>query len=261
MTIMFHKFVKTIAASLFGNTDRKRLILVAGLSGAGKTTLVHFMRTNTDANTDLISRGPTTTTITLYVEEPEGHRRRLVLDPIDLGAFCYRDHPGGTRGLWRDFLNTGLVDGVVFVIDSAEQETLDKAAQSLGEVLGILDEADVNIMETQSAGGGGEGSERQILRPRIPVLVLGNKIDCPTAVSQEELEELLELVSRSGCRLGKERGKREGEGMTSHADDDGESSRRPVKLFMCSAPMGVGYQLGFEWLGRCILSRRVSRND
>lgn len=151
--------------------------------------------------------------------------RDLVLDAIDLGGLRYRDHKGGVRQLWRDFLLDGDVGAIVFVADAADQERFDETARLLGDLLQLLRE-----FETERGVGDLEIRSRK----SIPVLALGNKIDSHGAVSEEELRERLGLSIRQQDGPAGENGKMEG--------------WRHMELFMCSAIMGQGYKEGFAWL-------------
>ena len=65
-----------------------------------------------------------------------------------------------------------------------------------------------------------------------PILVLGNKIDLPSAVSEDALRQSLGLVA---------------------CDELDDKDR--VKLFMCSVKRNVGYADGLKWLHRKLAKR------
>ncbi|KAH0485759.1 MAG: hypothetical protein KVP17_002651 [Porospora cf. gigantea B] len=69
---------------------------------------------------------------------------------------------------------------------------------------------------------------------RVPFIVLGNKIDLPSAASEDELRQALGLFSHN--TYGRER--------------VGESETRPVEVFMCSVVRRIGYQEAFQWLSQ-----------
>jgi len=64
---------------------------------------------------------------------------------------------------------------------------------------------------------------------------LGNKIDIPTAASEEELRSTLNLFTH--MTYGKQAKK-------------GDSSVRPVELFMVSVARRMGYAEAFQWLAQ-----------
>ena len=67
----------------------------------------------------------------------------------------------------------------------------------------------------------------------VPILVLGNKIDVPQAASEEELRAYMGLRETYG---------KSGSG--------GQTSGRPLEVFMCSVLRGQGFKDGFQWLNQ-----------
>jgi GTP-binding protein SAR1 len=223
----------SLCSSLLPATNPKRItLLVTGLDNSGKTTLLHRMRKpahepgSGSGSSHTLAFSPISTSLT-DIKLTTTIGKHLVLNPIDLGGFCYRDHPGGIQQLWRDYLYAGDVDGIVLVVDAADWGRLDKAGTLLRDLLGVLGEFER------------EGPEAS--KP-IPVLVLGNKIDAFGAVSEEELRRVMGVPIWGENKRGRSRRDAEGKG-----EGEGEVTR-PVELFMCTVVMGQGYQEGFEWL-------------
>merc|ERR1712083_499798 len=107
------------------------------------------------------------------------------------------------------------VDGIIFIVDAADRTRFEEAREELS---GLLD---------------------QQALANVPFVVLGNKIDIPTAASEDELRNVLGLYSHMtyGREIKKDANKN-------------PTGVRPVELFMCSVVKRMGYADGFQWLAQ-----------
>mmetsp|Transcript_39714 Transcript_39714/g.127262 ORF Transcript_39714/g.127262 Transcript_39714/m.127262 type:complete len:197 (+) Transcript_39714:86-676(+) len=136
----------------------------------------------------------------------------LLINNIRFRTFDLGGHETARR-IWRDYYAT--VDGLVFIVDAADRTRFAEAAEELHRLLSdpALDE--------------------------VPIAVLGNKIDIPIAVSEDELRQALGLPWH----------------LTSGKDDANATKHdvRTVEVFMCSVVRRMGYAEAFDWLGRRVV--------
>mmetsp|Transcript_78324 Transcript_78324/g.247548 ORF Transcript_78324/g.247548 Transcript_78324/m.247548 type:complete len:234 (+) Transcript_78324:85-786(+) len=130
-------------------------------------------------------------------------------EEITFKGFRFRTYDiggDGPRRFIRDYFAS--TDAVIFLVDAADRSRFQEAREELSHFLGHPALASV------------------------PFLVLGNKVDIPTAASEEELRRALGLPAHATC--GKDA-------------EPGSSRARPVELFMVSV-VKRSYTEALQWL-------------
>jgi len=180
--------------SYLGLSNKSAKIIFLGLDNAGKTTLMHVLKS--------AHLKQPTPTFHPTMEE-------LVIGKIKFNAYDLGGHEQARR-VWRDYFP--MVDAIVYIVDCADK---DRIAESKIELDNLLSNSDLS---------------------KIPILILGNKIDIPRALSEDELRIAMGL--HTNLTTGK--GTVELKGI------------RPVEVFMCSIVNRQGYGEGFRWLSQYI---------
>ena len=131
-------------------------LIFLGLDNAGKTTLLQMLKDDRMAQME-----PTT--------HPQSEE--LVMGNIRFRTFDLGGHEMA-RKIWRDYF--AAVDGVVFMVDSADRDRFYLVKQELDYLLNAEELANV------------------------PFVILGNKIDQRGAASEDELRNVLGLPTYQG---------------------------------------------------------------
>jgi len=135
------------------------------------------------------------------------HSEELLIGKIRFKTYDLGGHETARR-IWKDYFAT--VDAIVFMVDASDPTRFNEAREEL-----------CSLLESQELSS-------------VPFVVLGNKIDVPTAVSEDELRQALGLFSH----------------VTYGRDQKGDSGIRPLELFMCSVVKRMGYADAFRWLSQ-----------
>ncbi|KAK3554289.1 hypothetical protein QTP70_020155 [Hemibagrus guttatus] len=129
----------------------------------------------------------------------------MTFTTFDLGGHAQ------ARRVWKNYLPA--INGIVYLVDCADHERLLEAKVELDALL--TDETISNV----------------------PILILGNKIDRPEAISEDTLRGAFGL-----------HGHTTGKGNVSLK----ELNMRPMEVFMCSVLKRQGYGDGFRWLSQYV---------
>lgn len=144
----------------------------------------------------------------VVIHEPTRHPQ---FEELVIGNVRFKTHDLGghqaARRLWKNYF--AAIDAIVFMVDSTDHKRFPECKEELTKLLTDDDLA------------------------KKPFLVLGNKIDKKTAVSEEQLKHALGLQSTSGKKSGR-----------------GQAGPQPLEVFMCSVVKRAGYADGFRWLAQ-----------
>lgn len=137
------------------------------------------------------------------------HSDELVMGKVRFKAFDLGGH-AAARKIWKNYFPN--LDGIIYMVDAADPKRFEESKKELQMILSA----------TQVAN--------------VPILILGNKIDKPGAVPEEEFKIALGLETQTSFGTQK---------IT-------EMSKRPIQVYMCSVESKIGYADGFKWLSETL---------
>jgi len=135
------------------------------------------------------------------------HAEELVLGNVKFRAYDLGGHET-VRKTWKSYFPT--VDGIIYLVDASDRERFDESKKELESLIATPELS------------------------KVPIVILGNKIDKKDAASEEDLREVFSLGSKSAWG----------------GNQVNEVDGRPVEVFMCSVAKKTGYAEGFRWLSK-----------
>lgn len=147
--------------------------------------------------------------VTVLDPTKHAHSEHLTIGNVNMNAFDLGGHEA-MRKIWREYFPR--IDAIVYLVDAADPSRFEESRREFDRIL-----------QTPEIG-------------KIPILVLGNKIDKTGAVSDDELRLALGLAQQTPFGVQK----------LDKIND------KPVEVFMCAVVKKSGYVQGFEWLTKQI---------
>jgi GTP-binding protein SAR1 len=163
----------------------------------GKTARILFLGLDNAGKTTLLHM-LTKNKLVQHTPTRNPTSEEMVMGGVTFRAIDLGGHKAA-RKIWKDYFTA--IDGIVFLVDASDSSRFEESKAELDALL--LDD---------DLGG-------------VPILVLGNKIDADTAVSEGLLRTLFGLV-------------------------DTGASQRPIEVFMCSVVLRQGFGDGLRWLAK-----------
>jgi len=132
----------------------------------------------------------------------------LEIEGINFTAHDVGGHEA-VRPIWNQYYES--TDAVIYVVDASDTERINQSKDALDKLLVICN-------------------------PKIPILVLANKVDAPGALSEPQFRAAMGLEQTTG------------------KGDDAivDYRERPLEVFMCSIIERAGYGAGVQWLSRYV---------
>uniref|UniRef100_A0A7S1UTX9 Uncharacterized protein n=1 Tax=Grammatophora oceanica TaxID=210454 RepID=A0A7S1UTX9_9STRA len=204
----WRSLVSTLWRSL-GFEGKSGSLLLLGLDNAGKTTLLHRLRTGTLRNYPPTDRPQLT--------------EHFSAAGITFRAWDLGGHEA-VRHLWTDYAPE--VDGVLFLVDSSDHDRIDEAGYELDHLLG-----------------------EKILPATIPVAICVNKCDLEAALDTPSICEKMQYNDLLDLRLKHHQEQQTAAAESNGNTSSNRTSDARLQVFRISVLRGEGYQEALKWIG------------
>jgi GTP-binding protein SAR1 len=205
-------FITNILTAL-GLTHKKGTILFLGLDNAGKTTLLHKLKTNS-----LFNAFPPTN---------RAHLESFSFGGIQFAGWDLGGHEA-VRHLWEDYVCEA--SAIMFLVDAADWARLEEVRDELDALIGD------QVLRN--------GNEHGHVNRNIPLAIMLNKCDLVEAQGSEDIANAIGYsdIVQQYYRLQNEYENGE------EADNNIHEEEERVKMFRMSVYRGQGYQEAFRWI-------------
>lgn len=203
-------FITNILTAL-GLIHKKGTILFLGLDNAGKTTLLHKLKTNS-----LFNAFPPTN---------RAHLESFSFGGIQFAGWDLGGHEA-VRHLWEDYVCEA--SAIMFLVDAADWARLDEVRDELDALIGD------QVLMNGHINGNGHG--------KIPLAIMLNKCDLVEAQGSEDIANAIGYsdIVQQYYRLQN--------GNEEETDKNIQEEEERVKMFRMSVYRGQGYQEAFRWI-------------
>ncbi|XP_071133957.1 small COPII coat GTPase SAR1B-like isoform X1 [Mytilus edulis] len=211
--ILFDWFTSIL--QYFGFINKKYNLLILGLHNAGKSTLLSQLSQLKDGR--LVQHTPTNYTYPCYEEFTIGN---VTFKGYEVGAYIVNSCDPRIRTALSFFKrDIPAAEGMVFVVDASNYQSLPQARQELNSIL-----TDENVSD-------------------VPILVLGNKADNRGCYGKEQLTKELGIDQY----------------LSSNVNTEDVFSIRPCTLVMSSLLHQTGYGDGLKWMATQINKKKIEK--
>jgi GTP-binding protein SAR1 len=197
---------------------RSGQLLVLGLDNAGKTTLLHAIRTGTTRTFPPTDR-PSVETLVW-----KNSKSSIQFTAWDLGGH------EAVRHLWEDYVST-QVSAILFVVDASDGERLEEAGYELDHLMHSITQnnhhATASSLDhgTKGVDDGTLSSSNDESIPAIPLALLLNKCDLPEALPSAEILQKIDFLNVKNYQ-----------------------EEKYLRVFRISAIRNEGYAEAFQWI-------------